>query len=276
LSRDIWEKVKRSELPQVRKPIKVKWIFKIKNEHDGTIRLKSRIVVKGYSQQRNILTSSKRFFNKNHANDHTHQERLGNRCGRHQSSFLEADLDEDVYIEWPEGLKELGFTTQELEDQYCIKLGKAMYGTVQVPRSLFLTFSKLLKSPPLNMSQSQQDPCLWYRKDLEGNTILIVGVHDCLVCGKWEVIEWWRQNVKKKFNISDLGKISKHISVWYEEGQDEYGKFLKTTMDSYCDDCIKQSEDFFGEVRKENMPAYPGKVLSKKKEDEQTIDNEQY
>ena len=146
-----------------------------------------------------------------------------------EAAFLEAHLEEDVYIEWPEGLIEMGFTTKEIKEEYCINLGNAMYGTVQGPRSFFLTFSKILRSPPLNMQQSQQDPCLWYRKDLEGNIILIVVVYvdDYLVCGKREVIEWWKQCVKKRFSISDLGKISKHIGVWYEEGQDEHGKFLK-------------------------------------------------
>jgi len=47
-------------------------------------------------------------------------------------------------------------------------------------------------------------------------------------------------------------------------------------MDSYCEDFIKQSEDFFGEVHKANKPAYPGNVLGKKKEDKETIQNEQY
>jgi len=47
-------------------------------------------------------------------------------------------------------------------------------------------------------------------------------------------------------------------------------------MDSYCEDFIKQSKDFFGDIRKANTPAYPGKVLAKKKEDEETIENEQY
>jgi hypothetical protein len=47
LSRDAWQKFPRKDLAG-RKPIPVKWIFKIKEEQDGTQRYKSRIVLKGY------------------------------------------------------------------------------------------------------------------------------------------------------------------------------------------------------------------------------------
>jgi hypothetical protein len=47
ISRDAWKKFPRDKLDG-RKPIPVKWIFKIKEEQDGTLRYKSRIVLKGY------------------------------------------------------------------------------------------------------------------------------------------------------------------------------------------------------------------------------------
>ncbi|KAI2507514.1 Reverse transcriptase (RNA-dependent DNA polymerase) [Fragilaria crotonensis] len=47
LSRDAWKKFPR-EMLKGRKPIPVKWIFKIKEEQDGSLRYKSRIVLKGY------------------------------------------------------------------------------------------------------------------------------------------------------------------------------------------------------------------------------------
>jgi len=119
MSRDVWEKKKRSELLQGRKPIKVKWIFKIKHEHDGTIQLTSRIVVKWYSQI--PRTDYSETFSPV-ANDSSIRIILTITLTKKdwefnvmdiEAAFLEADLDEDAYIEWPEGLKEeMGFTTK--------------------------------------------------------------------------------------------------------------------------------------------------------------------
>jgi Reverse transcriptase (RNA-dependent DNA polymerase). len=62
-----------------------------------------------------------------------------------EASFLNADLDEVIYVEWPEGVLELGYVTEEITKKYCIRSRKAMYGIAQAPRAFFLTFSKFLR-----------------------------------------------------------------------------------------------------------------------------------
>jgi hypothetical protein len=48
INRDAWKKIERTLVRKLgRKPVPVKWIFKIKEEHHGGLRYKSRIVVKG-------------------------------------------------------------------------------------------------------------------------------------------------------------------------------------------------------------------------------------
>ena len=48
-----------------------------------------------------------------------------------EAAFLEADLDEAVYIDWPEGVLELRFEKASDVKDDCIRLNKAMYGTVK-------------------------------------------------------------------------------------------------------------------------------------------------
>jgi hypothetical protein len=51
INRDAWKKIERTLVSKLgRKTVPVKWIFKIKEEHHGGLRYKSRIVVKGYMQ----------------------------------------------------------------------------------------------------------------------------------------------------------------------------------------------------------------------------------
>jgi len=77
-----------------------------------------------------------------------------------EAAFLEAGLDEDVYIEWPEGLVEFGYVNEEETEGTCLKLNKAMYGCVQSPRAFYKELSKQLVK--MGLAQCQSDPCLWY------------------------------------------------------------------------------------------------------------------
>ena len=48
-----------------------------------------------------------------------------------EAAFLEADMDENIFIEWPEGVEEFGYVTEQELQTSCILLDKAMYFTVQ-------------------------------------------------------------------------------------------------------------------------------------------------
>ena len=282
LRRGAWKKFPRDKLVG-RKPIAVRWVFKIKSEHDGTVRLKSRIVVKGFAQIPGVD------YTENFspvANDTSIRICVVVTMSLTdweidvvdiEAAFLEADLDEEVFIEWPEGIVDLGYATQEMVDTMCIQLDKAMYGLVQSPRCFFLTISVLMRK--FGMVQSKADPCLWFKKnEATGELELLVAIYvdDCVVCGTRKMIEWWKTQIKKRFNISDLGNISKHIGVWYEQGEDDNGKFFRLSMDSYCKKFIDSTEDLCGTVRKANTPAYTNKVLGRKDEDEPAVKQDVY
>ena len=51
LGNQTWEL---TELPVGKKTLHNKWVFRIKNEHDGSKRYKARLVVKGFQQKKDI------------------------------------------------------------------------------------------------------------------------------------------------------------------------------------------------------------------------------
>jgi Reverse transcriptase (RNA-dependent DNA polymerase). len=246
IRRKAWELHPRSWLAG-RKPTKCKWVLRKKAESDGSIRLKSRIVILGYMQIPGVdYTES---FSPV-ANDVTIRIAMVITLSKKgwridvvdiEAAFLNADLDEVIYVEWPEGVLELGYVTEEITKKYCIRSRKAMYGIAQAPRAFFLTFSKFLRST--GMTQSKLDPCLWFMHSDDDELVLMVVVYvdDCAVCGTDEMINWWKEKVKTRFNISDLGPIKKHIGVWYEEGEDEQGRYYELSMNNYCEDLIKRT-----------------------------------
>jgi hypothetical protein len=82
LNRKAWTKIKRDKTEKTGKKIlKVKWVFKKKDEQDGSIRYKLRIVTKGYLQipgvdyTESIATSHNRHNDLSIANDHFIQAR---------------------------------------------------------------------------------------------------------------------------------------------------------------------------------------------------------
>ena len=80
-----------------------------------------------------------------------------------EAAFLNADLDSDtpIYAEWPEGMVELGFITEQEREGNCIELTRPMYGGVDVPR-LFMKTLKQHSTEEMKTVQSLVDPCLYY------------------------------------------------------------------------------------------------------------------
>ena len=54
-----------------------------------------------------------------------------------ETAFLHGELDEEIFMESPEGLG-------HNKDEDCVKLEKAMYGLVQGARQYFVKFTKAL------------------------------------------------------------------------------------------------------------------------------------
>lgn len=120
-----WELV---VLPQNKKPISVKWVYKTKLNPDGTIsKHKARLVARGFLQEQGIdykevFAPVARFetirlivalANLNHWDLWQLDVK---------SSFLNGPLDEEVYIMQPPGYERKG------EEEKVFRLKKALYG----------------------------------------------------------------------------------------------------------------------------------------------------
>jgi Reverse transcriptase (RNA-dependent DNA polymerase). len=124
IQRNAWELHPRSRLAGMKPSTKCKWVFRKKTESDGSIRLKSRIVILEYMQIPGVdYTES---FSPV-ANDVTiriamvitmSKKRLRIVVVDIEAAFLNADHDEVIYVEWPEVVLELGNVTEEITEKY--------------------------------------------------------------------------------------------------------------------------------------------------------------
>ena len=130
LGNQIWEII---ELQAGKKALHNKWVYRIKNEHDGIKRYKARSVVKGFQQKEGIdyikifslvvKMSIIRLVLGMVVVENLHLEQLDVK-----TAFLHGDLEEDLYMIQPEG-----FIVQGQENLVC-KLRKSLYGLKQAPR----------------------------------------------------------------------------------------------------------------------------------------------
>jgi hypothetical protein len=187
LQRGVWKKVSREDviMNQKRKLITTKWVFKKKVEQDKSIRYKARCVSRGFMQIPGVdytesfspvaTDSSIRlmiglylYFNKHNKVKNWKLEMFDV-----EAAFLNAELDKPVFIEWPQGMEELGFINQEDKTKSCIQLTKAMYGNIDSPLRWMKTFTKFLTTE-LQLKQSKTDPCILYK--YKGNDLVSISI----------------------------------------------------------------------------------------------------
>ena len=170
---------------------------------------------------------------------------------------------------------ELGFLTPEERDSTCVKLRRSMYGNVDAALRWLREFKKFLVED-CGFMACVADPCILYYKENE-KIIIVMSVHvdDSMVAGKKDDLVKFYEKVRKRFNITELGKLSKYLGVQYEWYKDENGcPCVKATMDEIAKSFIEKYESCTGKTAKiAPTPAYPHKVLSKNEGELIDIDN---
>ncbi|GMF58097.1 unnamed protein product [Phytophthora fragariaefolia] len=132
-----WKLVPR---PKHQRAIGCRWVFALKRDETGRIvRHKARLVAKGYSQRHGIdyeeTYSPVASLNSIRANLAKFGEdgAIIEQCNV-DTAFLYGELDEEIYMELPDGLMEiLGDTDDDDEDLVCL-LEKCLYGLKQASR----------------------------------------------------------------------------------------------------------------------------------------------
>jgi hypothetical protein len=193
-----------------------------------------------------------------------------------EAAFLNADLENKQYIEWPQGMDTLGYITDQEKEENCIELQKAMYGNIDSPLRWMKTFSKFL-TEILNLEQSKTDPCIFYKKvNGEVKLLMALYVDDTLCAGTKEMIEWAYKMIETKYKIEKLGKLKKHLGVWWNWKKDSKNEdYLVATMPKMIKEIEEKFTESTGKAAKSAVtPGYPGTSL--KKNDGETAKIDEY
>src|SRR6185312_14721312 len=118
------------------------------------------------------------------------------------TAFLNADLEEDVYMVVPEGYRE------GKEGLVC-KLNKSLYGLRQAPRNWYLLIRSFVIQS-LGFKPTVSDPCLFTKRSRTGRLIMLfLFVDDFQVSyHHQDTVEWneYKALLVARFKTKDMGK----------------------------------------------------------------------
>ena len=265
---DVWELV---QLPEGRKALGSKWVYKVKTDENGSIeRYKARLVAQGFSQKygtdydqtfcpvvrlesfRTLVALSVQHGLKIHQIDVT-------------TAFLNGELEEEVYMKQPPG-----FSAEGQENLVC-KLKKSIYGLKQSPRCWNSTLHSQLKR--MGFLQSTSDPCIY--RDSGGDTPFFIGVYvdDIVLAGcDQRKMKEVKEALAHKFNIKDMGKL--HYFLGIKVIQDEKTGDIWIGQPAYAETLLKR----FGmdQAKPVSTPVSTGMKFVNATDDDECVDQQVY
>ena len=201
------------KLPEGKKALKNKWVFKLKKDGQGKLmKHKARLVVKGFQQKKGIdfdeifspvvKMMSIRVILGLVASLNLELEQMDVK-----TAFLHGDLEEEIYMEQPEGFAAPG------KDHLVCRLKKSLYGLKQAPRQWYKKFDSFMMSH--GYKRLVADQCVYVRRFQNDKfVILLLYVDDMLIVGEdRSMINKLKKELSKSFDMKDLGPAQQILGM---------------------------------------------------------------
>src|SRR6056300_498094 len=242
IKRRVWRVMKRRDMPNGRKTIKCKWVFKVKR--NGIFR--ARLVACGYSQIPGVDYTE--HFSPV-INDITWRImlvamimwKLDAWLIDLETAFLHGEFEEgeEVFMDIPMGLYEVEGNVDANED--CLYLLKTTYGLTQASRAYFRFSTTILKD--IGFEGGDADPCMLHWKSKYGMVYIGLYVEDCLCIGQTEALELLEEEmIKRKLTLKTDKTLKDYLSCEINFNEDKTKAVLRQPH------LIKTLEEDFGEM----------------------------
>jgi hypothetical protein len=143
-----------------------------------------------------------------------------------KSAYLNATLRDDIYtVRAPPGYLKLN------DQGKVLKLLRSLYGLKQASfewsEELASAFAKM------GFSRSQIDQAVYYYRRTDKHMVITISVDDMAVTSKyqWCDIEWFKAELQKYFEISDLGELNWLLGLKVE--CDRAGRTITLSQKAY-------------------------------------------
>lgn len=229
---DTWTMAK---LPEGRKPISCKWVFKVKRSNDGGAdRYKARLVARGFSQRHGfdysetyspvakLDTIRAVLAVANQERWHIHQMDV-------RTAFLNGKITEEIYMTPPEGYKH--------NSGLVCRLNRALYGLKQSSRAWNQRFDQFMQE--LGYRRSTNDPCLYVKGSGSTLIVLILYVDDILVASpNLALVKEVKRRFVEEFEMSDVGEVKNFLGMKVERDIEE--RTLKISQRGFLENLLRR------------------------------------
>ena len=131
-----------------------------------------------------------------------------------ETAFLNGKLDDEIYMQQPEGYVKPG------EEHLVCKLEKSLYGLKQSSRCWNKAFWECVEK--IGFTQASADPCVFIRKE-DTLTIIAVHVDDLMILAK-NISEM--DSLKLQFKMKDMGQLHYYVGVYIVQDKENKQVFL--------------------------------------------------
>ncbi|GJT35092.1 putative ribonuclease H-like domain-containing protein [Tanacetum coccineum] len=244
------------KLPNGKRAIGTKWVFKNKKDERGiVIKNKARLVAQGYTQEEGIdydevfapvarIEAIRLFLAYASFKDFVvYQMDV-------KSAFLYGKIEEEVYVCQPPGFEDPDFPDR------VYKVEKALYGLHQAPRAWYETLSTYLLDN--GFQRGKIDKTLFIKRDK--SDILLVQVYvDDIIFGstRKKMCTEFEKMMHKKFQMSSMGELTFFLGLQVKQKED--GIFI--SQDKYVNEILNKFG--FSDVKTARTPMETQKALLK-------------
>ncbi|GJY03955.1 putative ribonuclease H-like domain-containing protein [Tanacetum coccineum] len=256
---EVWTLV---DLPNGKRPIGTKWVYRNKKDERGiVIKNKARLVAQGYTQEEGIdydevfapvarIEAIRLFLAYASFKDFmVYQMDV-------KSAFLYGKIEEEVYVCQPPGFEDPDFPDR------VYKVEKALYGLHQAPRAWYETLSTYLLDN--GFQRGKIDKTLFIRRD-KGDILLVQVYVDDIIFGstKKSLCTEFEKMMHKKFQMSSMGELTFFLGLQVKQKED--GIFI--SQDKYVTEILKKFG--FTDVKTASTPMETQKPLLKDEDGEE-------
>lgn len=245
-------------LPNNRKAIRNKWIFKLKPSVGGNAeRFKARLVVKGCSQVAGLdygetFAPVARYDSIRMLLAMAAENDLELAQFDVKTAFLYGELDEEIYMLQPDGF-------EDGSGRVCL-LQKSLYGLKQAPRQWNKKFDNFLKD--FGLSPTNYDRCI-YANEREQLYVALY-VDDGLACSKSkDTIDKLLASLKSEFEIT---VSDAELYVGLQLDRDRIAKTIRVHQTRYAESVLARFNMM--ECHPAKVPADPNALLNKSQDDD--------
>ena len=220
-----------TKLLEGKKVLQNRWVYRLKEEPDGSKRYKARLIVKGFQWRQGIdfteifslvvkMTTITVILSIVVV-ENLYLEQLDVK-----TAFLHGDLKEEIFMAQ---LK--SFEVQGKENIVC-KFHKSLYGLKQTPRQWYKKFNEFMRNSGFH--KCEEDHYCNVKKYVDNYIILALYVDDMLIVGaNMSEIDKLKKQLSENFEMKDLGLAKKILSM--RISRDRSKRILNLSQEKYIE-----------------------------------------